>query len=315
MINMDAKSREEFIERAEPINRELRPKLNAILALIDRGQRPESKDFKKYYRSEEVKELLEDIYRKKCVFCEKKPESLDVDHYRPKAKVRGFDGKKTSPVKDENDECHPGYYWLAYEITNLLLLCRECNRGKGGKYNKFPVQGIRIFKHPEDESQWRVDCERLLNEKPLLLHPFVDLPEDHITIDSSGEAIPVNGSDKGDMTIGTCNLNRDGLWLDRRKKIIDDLFREMKVQLLKFDEDLKNNEIINLKKSLFSIFEQQFSKLKKNKVRDCQFSRVYRCMYEYFDEFLGKNSVTMDLTPTDKSFIKKSFSRFKDNAS
>ena len=71
MINMDSKTREEFIERAEPINRELRPKLNPVLALIDRGQRPESKDFKKYYRSEEVKELLEDIYQKNVFFVKK----------------------------------------------------------------------------------------------------------------------------------------------------------------------------------------------------------------------------------------------------
>ena len=311
MINMDAKRREIFNEKFNSINKKLRPELNSVLDLISRGQKP--KNFKRCRHYTEVKKFLKCVYQEKCVFCEKKPEKLDIDHYRPKGGAREFDGEKTYLVADEKNELHPGYYWLAYEVTNLLLLCSDCNGGDECKHTKFPVSGTRLFKHPEDESQWRVDSGRLLDEKPLLLHPLVDEPESHIKIDSSGKAVPVNGSKKGAMTINVCNLNRHDLWIDRRKKIIDDIFRELKNQLSDFSKYLEKNETIDIKKIkwIFLIFNRQFSRLKINKAKNYEFSRVYHCMYEKFDEFLDENNVTMELSATDKSLIKKIFLWFK----
>lgn len=58
----------------------------------------------------------------------------DVDHFRPKLGVR-------------EDLSHPGYYWLAFEWTNLRLSCHRANRPRsnaetgetGGKSEHFPL--------------------------------------------------------------------------------------------------------------------------------------------------------------------------------
>jgi len=39
----------------------------------------------------------------------------DMDHFRPKGGVK-------------EDPAHPGYYWLAFEWTNLRLSCHRANR-------------------------------------------------------------------------------------------------------------------------------------------------------------------------------------------
>jgi hypothetical protein len=95
-----------------------------------------------------------------------------VEHYRPKGEV--IEGKVRSK---------PGYYWLAATWANLLPSCTDCNsprrqevdssgekvvRGKG---NHFPlVAGTKRARVPGKERQ----------EKPLLLHPEIDDPEEHI---------------------------------------------------------------------------------------------------------------------------------------
>ena len=63
-----------------------------------------------FYASAAIKNNLSKIYNKKCAFCENDTTagaSLQVEHYRPKAKVT-------------EDLRHPGYYWLGYEWSNLL---------------------------------------------------------------------------------------------------------------------------------------------------------------------------------------------------
>src|SRR5258708_1947390 len=78
----------------------------------------------------ELKWHLFELFHGKCAYCESKPQAVstgDVEHYRPKAKVK-------------EDSRHPGYYWLAYDITNLLPSCESCNRNFG-KMSQFPVHG------------------------------------------------------------------------------------------------------------------------------------------------------------------------------
>jgi len=48
----------------------------------------------------------------------------DVEHFRPKSKVRG-------------SETHDGYWWLAYDLRNLMLACRRCNSSLKG--TRFPL--------------------------------------------------------------------------------------------------------------------------------------------------------------------------------
>lgn len=72
----------------------------------------------------------------KCwyVECKNPGTDDDIDHFRPKLGVK-------------EDLTHPGYYWLAFDWTNLRLSCHRANRprvnpegeGTGGKGGHFPL--------------------------------------------------------------------------------------------------------------------------------------------------------------------------------
>lgn len=102
----------------------------------------------------------------KCwyVECKNPGTDDDVDHFRPKLGV----------WEDRN---HPGYYWLAFEWTNLRLSCHHANRLRtnpetgqtGGKAEHFPLI------NPDDRV--RSPSDDLLIEVPALLDPtnFADV--------------------------------------------------------------------------------------------------------------------------------------------
>lgn len=130
----------------------------------------------------DLKRHLFEIFNGKCAYCERKVDApvRQVEHYRPRAAVR------------ENPE-HPGYYWLAYEPDNLLPACGSCN-GAEGKATHFPINGS--YTTQPDAS--------LAQERPLLLNPFVDDPEEHLTFLPSGR---VEGrTPRGETTIELCKL-------------------------------------------------------------------------------------------------------------
>jgi len=96
----------------------------------------------------------------KCwyVECKNSGTDDDVDHFRPKSAVY-------------EDPDHPGYYWLAFEWTNLRLSCHRANRLRinpetgetGGKATHFPlVNPAQRARRPEDD---------LRREIPALLDP------------------------------------------------------------------------------------------------------------------------------------------------
>ena len=70
---------------------------------------------------------------KKCCYCEKPINQGSIEHYRPKNAWKQSVGSELN---------RPGYYWLAYRWSNLLLSCNECN-SSGYKGNLFPVLGNR----------------------------------------------------------------------------------------------------------------------------------------------------------------------------
>ena len=109
----------------------------------------------------ELKSYLFEIFDGKCAYCESKVLDVaagDVEHYRPK---KGVDGMPT----------HPGYYWLAYDLENLLPCCEKCNRA-GAKMNLFPIpmEGDRAWR-PEDDIE---------AEHPYLLNPYGHDPAEHL---------------------------------------------------------------------------------------------------------------------------------------
>lgn len=151
------------------------------------------------YAHDAVKAALSEAQFGKCSFCESKVRHVtygDVEHFRPKAAVR------PSP---EEPRQRPGYYWLAYEWTNLFLSCPLCNRRH--KANLFPLRNPerRAVSHHDDVSA----------EEPLFLHPGADDPEEHIGFRSE-VAYAKKESPRGAATIEALELNREALSEVRR---------------------------------------------------------------------------------------------------
>jgi hypothetical protein len=164
----------------------------------------------------------------KCAYCEapiRDYQHGDVEHFRPKAGITDQDGRRVY-LLDGNGEIqidaagepveHPGYYWLAYEWTNLLPSCIKCNQDdvrqgrRIGKHARFPVEG-RHAQKPEE----------LTAEKPVLIHPLSvekdDEPSRHLMVDTK-TGLMAHHTPRGQACIDILGLNvRDQLVDDRRR--------------------------------------------------------------------------------------------------
>lgn len=180
------------------------------------GETIQSSDFHSaYWRAQDVKDNLFEGQKAKCCYCEnfRSPSrEFDAEHFRPKAGVAG-------------EPNHPGYWWLAYEWSNLLYACKTCNETY--KKTQFPIDGERACR-PEDD---------LDVENPALVNPIDEDPEEFIGFDwqrSYGKmvrAYPLDDNDRGSKTINIVGLNRPEL-LEERAEIVpflQDLARGIKV--------------------------------------------------------------------------------------
>lgn len=148
---------------------------------------------KKIYGAQSVKRALRSAQHDKCCYCEGKfaaNASGDVEHFRPKT---CFQQEKGGPTE------YPGYYWLAYEWSNLYYACELCNRV--GKRKLFPIA---------DPTQRRRSANDLRQEVPEILDPGGPLdPRDHIKFNGAApegvtelgrKTIRILGLDRGDLT-------------------------------------------------------------------------------------------------------------------
>ena len=112
------------------------------------------------YRTEEVKITLITCQNNKCCFSEAKfvGDYSNVEHFRPKGRV------DTWP--DGGIE-YPGYYWLAYDWSNLFLCKSRIN--SSDKRNFFPVTNNRNRTHYDTNI-----------EKNLLIDVNLEDPRKHI---------------------------------------------------------------------------------------------------------------------------------------
>ena len=156
--------------------------------------------FRVYHRRE-VREALSELFHGKCAYCETRTAAtgpLDVELFRPKGSV------------SERPD-HPGYWWLAGVWENFLAACVDCNRSRvingsrSGKANRFPL---------EDESERAFSPGKEMRERPLLLDPCSDFPEDHLVFDEHG--LVSSETPRGQTTIAVLGLNRPGLVSARR---------------------------------------------------------------------------------------------------
>lgn len=162
-------------------------------ALIQAANRGETQfDFDNdIYGHPTVKKVLIALQNGKCCFCQGMVIDTshgDIEHFRPKG---GYQQTEEQSLQK------PGYYWLAYDFSNLFFACQKCNEVY--KRNYFPLA---------DESKRATspdhDCSR---EESLILHPEWDFPEDHITF--VNEVVKSkNGSLKGFETIKRTGLDR-----------------------------------------------------------------------------------------------------------
>ncbi len=150
------------------------------------------------YGGNTVKDKLKTLQREKCCFCEAKVTVVahgDVEHYRPKA---GW-------VQQDKDKlAKPGYYWTAYDFSNLFLSCQICNQKY--KKNYFPLANPaqRATSHKKP----------LAKEKPLIIDPGKDTPSKYLSFNKE-VIVPVNNNAKGKETIKRTGLDRIELNRDR----------------------------------------------------------------------------------------------------
>ena len=152
----------------------------------------------KIYGHISVKYALKQLQNHKCCFCEARINHIshgDVEHFRPKA---GYNTTARGTLT------RPGYYWLAYDFSNLFLACQICNQSY--KKNYFPLTDEAFRAHSHHDNYRR--------ERNLILHPEFDNPEQHLIFEE--EVIkPLNGSIRGRETIKRTGLNRKLLQDDR----------------------------------------------------------------------------------------------------
>ena len=109
----------------------------------------------------------------------------DISHYRPKTV----------------------YHWLAFELDNILVTCGRCDMTK---QVRFPIRGTPAPAGARGEA--------LEAEGALLLHPFHDDPEPHLSFLRDGTVLGT--SEKGRATIETVGLNRTSLVEERRRTAV-----------------------------------------------------------------------------------------------
>ncbi|MER5493434.1 HNH endonuclease [Streptomyces sp. NPDC002490] len=148
--------------------------LDAVRAAVAAGT---EREFNSHWTEDAVRDLLLGLVGVKCWYCESLIVRTDitVDHYRPKSEVLDVPG-------------HPGYWWLAYEVSNYRIACKHCNSG-GARYN-----GVREGRAKGSQfpliggTRARTSVDDLNREQPLLLDPAHRSDPDLLGFDSGGYA-------------------------------------------------------------------------------------------------------------------------------
>ena len=225
------------------------------------------------YASKSVVDFLRTVYFDKCCYCEGTlgaQSAFVVDHFRPHGPVSGVDGRR-------------GYFWLAYEWSNLLCSCEQCNKKKG---SRFPLadERMRLCEPDEIQANWRADGQVLLAENALLIHPEIQDPEDHLDVGPDGTLNAKSLS--GETTRDICDLNRDGLVRERKKLI--ERFRASFKRIgdsIVYEAEKGVIDKDSFKECVKSRFYPEFSRLERRGNPDRKYSLVGKCMVRQFDFF------------------------------
>ncbi len=152
------------------------------------------------YRLRTVVNTLLRKQHNKCCFSEAKfcGDYPHVEHFRCKGPVDEW---------PSGSRLYPGYYWLAYEWSNLLLCKSLIN--SSFKRNFFPL----IDESQRNRSHLEVNVER-----PILIDPASEDPRDHIIFIGT---VPVGKTDRGRMTIEILGLDHSDFEEGRTRKLAE----------------------------------------------------------------------------------------------
>jgi uncharacterized protein (TIGR02646 family) len=176
------------------------------------------------YSSHIVTDKLDEIYNLKCAFCNQIPKGspLQVEHFRPKNGITG--------------ELHTGYYWLGYEWTNLLYACGNCNSTKGNNFQLrvgvARIPGPTIIGTSFDLHDCKCFSKILRAEKFMLINPEIDNPDDHLFYLADGRV--GFKTNRGEYSIEKFGLNRDELYLNGRKQLLDSIIEKFARRLERY---------------------------------------------------------------------------------
>lgn len=235
----------------------------------------------------DVKNTLLDIYSHCCAFCESRVDKYDdIEHFRPKHKIEGV-----------NTE---GYYWLSPVWSNLLIACKVCNSEY--KKNYFPIAGSRAtLPQYIDLNDFfsKTTIEKLSKEKPLLIHPVLDDPDEYLTFEENGTVSAKRNHKKGIMSIQYYGLSDWGnrkILIQDRKIIVEEVRKRVNRSINNFqNEDKLYEDILDL---LTDLIEQIQNKRPHSAVRR---SCISKFKIFFIDKFSG----------VDKKRLNKVYSRIK----
>lgn len=172
-----------------------------------KNKRVRSSDFEeKLYK--QLRSQLFNAQHMKCCYCERLLEESHetVEHFRPKTNSVRADGS--------TDE---GYWWLAYELDNLLFCCKICNNLKNDKFPLLPGSPTLNV----NELPW-VPQSGIPPEQQYHIDPGFEDPSSHFTVvdlPTGDIRFCHNQSLRGDTTITDIGLDRDDLHVLRMKHL------------------------------------------------------------------------------------------------
>lgn len=150
-----------------------------------------------HWRKPELINWMSGLLFEKCWYTETKfgGDYQELEHFRPKKGTRNKDGS----ILDE----HPGYYWLAFDLTNYRLSKRRPNAKKG---TFFPIIDERNRANCS-EDDWK-------DELPLFLDPMDEEDCLLISFNDDGKPCPAIGIEGQDIDRVTFTI--DKYFLDER---------------------------------------------------------------------------------------------------
>jgi hypothetical protein len=154
-----------------------------ILAETDISKKHKLIDqYKNHWRNKDLIKWLSELNFEKCWYTETKfgGDYQEVEHFRPK--------KGTKDINGASHSTHPGYYWLAFDLSNYRLCKSRPNRKKG---TFFPIVDER-FRASSNNESWK-------DEVPFFLDPLKSADVLLLSFDDNGKPVPQGGINSKDI--------------------------------------------------------------------------------------------------------------------